>query len=68
MPPECKSYPDSIQISKNMETNIPNLYITGDSSQVGRVALVRPATSGMLAGEGVRQKIKEKEDKDRIAV
>lgn len=56
--PECKSYPDSITISKNMETNIPNLFITGDSSSWTR-GVGQAATSGMLAGEGVRERLKE---------
>lgn len=56
--PECKSYPDSITVSKNMETNIPNLYIIGDSSSWTR-GVGQAATSGMLAGEGVRERVKE---------
>lgn len=54
--PECKSYPDSITVSKNMETNIPNLYIIGDSSSWTR-GVGQAATSGLLAGEGVRAKV-----------
>lgn len=57
--PECKSYPDSIVVSKNMETNVPNLYIIGDSSSWTR-GVGQAATSGMLAGEGVRESIKDK--------
>jgi len=56
--PEVKSYPDFIVVSKNMETNIPNMYIIGDSSSWTR-GVGQAATSGMLAGEGVRQKLKE---------
>ncbi|HEY9715315.1 MAG TPA: hypothetical protein V6C72_17720 [Chroococcales cyanobacterium] len=56
--PECKSYPDSITVSKNMETNIPNLFIIGDSSSWTR-GVGQAATSGLLAGEGVRRKLKE---------
>lgn len=56
--PECKSYPDSIVVSKNMETNIANLYITGDSSSWTR-GVGQAATSGMLAGEGVKKRLKE---------
>lgn len=54
--PECKSYPDSITVSKNMETNISNLYIIGDSSSWTR-GVGQAATSGLLAGEGVRHKV-----------
>jgi uncharacterized protein len=54
--PECKSYPDSIAVSKNMETNVPNLYIIGDSSSWTR-GVGQAASSGLLAGEGVRQKV-----------
>ncbi len=54
--PECKSYPDSITVSKNMETTIPNLYIIGDSSSWTR-GVGQAATSGILAGEGIKQKI-----------
>jgi uncharacterized FAD-dependent dehydrogenase len=56
--PECKSYPDSISVSKNMETNIPNLYIIGDSSSWTR-GVGQAASSGLLAGEGVRNRLKE---------
>lgn len=56
--PEVKSYPDSIVVSKNMETNIPNLYIVGDSSSWTR-GVGQAASSGMLAGEGIRRKLKE---------
>ncbi|HEY9720255.1 MAG TPA: hypothetical protein V6C69_22435 [Trichormus sp.] len=56
--PECKSYPDSISVSKNMETNVPNLFITGDSSSWTR-GVGQAASSGILAGEGVKQKLKE---------
>lgn len=56
--PECKSYPDSIVVTKNMETNVPSLYIIGDSSSWTR-GVGQAATSGMLAGEGVRQRLKE---------
>ena len=56
--PECKSYPDSISVSKNMETNVPNLYIIGDSSSWTR-GVGQATTSGLLAGEGVKVKLKE---------
>ncbi len=56
--PECKSYPDSITVSKNMETNIPNLFIIGDSSSWTR-GVGQAASSGILAGEGVRQRAAE---------
>lgn len=56
--PECKSYPDSISVSKNMETNVPNLYIIGDSSSWTR-GVGQAASSGLLAGEGVRHKLAE---------
>lgn len=54
--PECKSYPDSIMVSKNMETTIPNLYIIGDSSSWTR-GVGQAATSGILAAEGVCRKL-----------
>ncbi len=54
--PECKSYPDSITVSKNMETNIPGLYIIGDSSSWTR-GVGQAACSGLLAGEGIRVKV-----------
>jgi uncharacterized protein len=56
--PECKSYPDSITVNKNMETTIPNLFIVGDSSSWTR-GVGQAASSGLLAGEGVRKKVKE---------
>jgi len=56
--PECKSYPDSISVSKNMETNIPNLFIIGDSSSWTR-GVGQAASSGLLAGEGVKHKLKQ---------
>lgn len=54
--PECKSYPDSITVSKTMETNIANLYIIGDSSSWTR-GVGQATTSGLLAGAGVRKKV-----------
>jgi len=56
--PECKSYPDSIKVSKSMETTIENLFIIGDSSSWTR-GVGQATTSGLLAGEGVRKKVKE---------
>jgi uncharacterized FAD-dependent dehydrogenase len=56
--PECKSYPDSITVNKNMETTIPNLFIIGDSSSWTR-GVGQAASSGLLAGEGVCKKLKE---------
>jgi uncharacterized FAD-dependent dehydrogenase len=56
--PECKSYPDSITVNKNMETTVPNLFIIGDSSSWTR-GVGQAASSGMLAAEGVKQKLKE---------
>ncbi len=56
--PEVKSYPDFIIVNKNMETNIPNLYVIGDSSSWTR-GVGQASSSGMLAGEGVRRKLKE---------
>jgi uncharacterized protein len=56
--PECKSYPDSITVSKNMETTIANLYIIGDSSSWTR-GVGQAASSGLLAGEGIKRKLKE---------
>ena len=53
-----KSYPDAIVVSKNMETNIPNLFIIGDSSSWTR-GVGQASTSGMLAAEGVRRKLKD---------
>ncbi len=57
--PECKSYPDSITVTKNMETTIKNLYIIGDSSSWTR-GVGQAATSGILAGEGIKQKLEVK--------
>ncbi|QQR57912.1 MAG: hypothetical protein IPG59_00010 [Candidatus Melainabacteria bacterium] len=53
--PECKSYPDSITVSKTMETNISNLYIIGDSSSWTR-GVGQATTSGLLAGAGIKRK------------
>jgi uncharacterized FAD-dependent dehydrogenase len=65
--PEVKSYPDAIIVNKNMETNIPNLFIIGDSSSWTR-GVGQAATSGMLAGEGVRRKLKELGHPDKWSV
>lgn len=54
--PECKSYPDSITVNKSMETNIPNLYIIGDSSSWTR-GVGQATTSGLLAGAGIKKKV-----------
>lgn len=64
--PECKSYPDSITVSKNMETGIDNLYIIGDSSSWTR-GVGQATTSGLLAGEGVCKKLAGQQ-KDSFAV
>jgi uncharacterized protein len=58
--PECKSYPDSIVLSKTMETNIANLYIIGDSSSWTR-GVGQSATSGILAAEGVHERLSQRE-------
>lgn len=63
--PECKSYPDSITVSKNMETNVANLYIIGDSSSWTR-GVGQAATSGMLAGEGVRERVRETREVHKV--
>ncbi|MCA9816519.1 MAG: hypothetical protein R3C24_05605 [Cyanobacteriota/Melainabacteria group bacterium] len=54
--PECKSYPDSISVKKDMETNIPNLFIIGDSSSWTR-GVGQATTSGLLAGEGIKKRL-----------
>jgi uncharacterized FAD-dependent dehydrogenase len=55
--PECKSYPDSLTVTKEMETTtIPNLWIIGDSSSWTR-GVGQAACSGLLAGEGVKRKL-----------
>jgi uncharacterized protein len=56
--PEVKSYPDSIVVNKTMETNVANLYVIGDSSSWTR-GVGQAATSGLLAGEGIKQKLKD---------
>jgi hypothetical protein len=65
--PEVKSYPDSISVSKNMETNLPNLFIIGDSSSWTR-GVGQAATSGLLAGEGVKEKLKTHKKPKKILV
>jgi uncharacterized FAD-dependent dehydrogenase len=58
--PECKSYPDSIKVNKNMETDVPNLFITGDSSSWTR-GVGQAASSGILAGQGVLRRLSKEE-------
>jgi uncharacterized FAD-dependent dehydrogenase len=65
--PECKSYPDSITLSKNMETNVPNLFIIGDSSSWTR-GVGQAASSGLLAGEGVKKKLGQHKEKTTVPV
>ena len=54
--PECKSYPDCISVKNDMETNIPNLFIIGDSSSWTR-GVGQATTSGLLAGEGIKKRL-----------
>lgn len=48
--PEIKTFPDNIDVNKNMQTNIKNLFIIGDCSSHTR-SLSSAMVSGLLAGE-----------------
>lgn len=46
---------DEIDLNQNMETNIPNLYITGDSSGLAQ-GIFQAAISGIAAAYGILEK------------
>lgn len=48
--PEIKTFPDQIQLNKNMLTNVPGLFIIGDASSWTR-SVGHSAVSGLLCAE-----------------
>ncbi|MHC1598094.1 MAG: NAD(P)/FAD-dependent oxidoreductase [Candidatus Methanofastidiosia archaeon] len=53
--PEIKFYDTKYPVTKHMETNIPNLFVTGDASGHSR-GIVYAAVTGILAAEGIISK------------
>ncbi len=53
--PEIKFYDTKYPVTKYMETNIPNLFVTGDASGHSR-GIVYAAVTGILAAEGIISK------------
>ncbi len=52
---EVKFYSIQFQLNKEMETNIPGLYIVGDGSGMTR-GLIQASASGVLAAQGILKK------------
>ncbi len=55
--PEVKLYAMQIHIDKNMETNVPNLFVAGDGAGLSR-GIVAAAATGLLAARGIIAKAK----------
>jgi uncharacterized protein len=54
--PECKTRPGLVDLTKEMETTIPNLHLTGDGCGWTR-SVAHASVSGRLAAKGVRRKL-----------
>lgn len=54
--PEIKFYAMRIDVSKNMETSIENLFVAGDGAGLSR-DIVNAASTGVLAGWGIKEKL-----------
>lgn len=50
--PEVKFYAMQIKVDKNMETNVPNLFVAGDGAGLSR-GIVTAAATGLLAARGI---------------
>ncbi|MCD6367731.1 MAG: FAD-dependent oxidoreductase [Candidatus Aenigmarchaeota archaeon] len=55
--PEVKFYSLKLELSKYMETNIPDIYAIGDGAGVSR-GITGASVSGLLAAEGIKNKHK----------
>ena len=50
--PEIKFYATQIQVDRNMETNIKNLFVAGDGAGLSR-DIINASATGILAGRGI---------------
>ena len=55
--PEIKFYSMQVEVDKNMETNIKNLFVAGDGAGLSR-DIVNASATGILAGRGLLNKLK----------
>lgn len=53
--PEIKFYATQIQVDRNMETNIENLFVAGDGAGLSR-DIINASATGILAGRGIINK------------
>ena len=53
--PEVKFYAMQINVDKNMETNVPNLFVAGDGAGLSR-GIIAAAATGLLAARGIMKK------------
>ncbi len=53
--PEIKFYAMQVEVGKNMETSIPNLFVAGDGVGVSRGLIIASAT-GVMAARGILEK------------
>lgn len=53
--PEVKFYAMQINVDRNMETNVPNLFVAGDGAGLSR-GIVTSAATGLLAARGILEK------------
>jgi uncharacterized FAD-dependent dehydrogenase len=54
--PEVKFYAMKIKVDRNMETNVPNLFVAGDGAGLSR-GIVAAAATGLLAARGILKKV-----------
>jgi uncharacterized FAD-dependent dehydrogenase len=57
--PEVKFYAMHLQVNRQMETNLKNLFAAGDGAGLSR-DIVNAAATGIMAAEGIMNKEKEK--------
>jgi hypothetical protein len=55
--PEVKFYAMQIKVDKNMETNVPDLFVAGDGAGLSR-GIIAAAATGLLAARGILKKSK----------
>jgi len=55
---EVKFYSNRIDVSPEMETGIPNLFVVGDGAGVSR-GLIQASASGILAARAIGRRIRD---------
>jgi uncharacterized FAD-dependent dehydrogenase len=53
--PEVKFYSMKVAVDKNMETNVPNIFVAGDGAGQSR-GIVAAAATGLLAARGILER------------